>query len=369
MSFRFDTPLIASAYHFGNRGLGVLGSAIPSTGANGPSYMYNDLVLPADANKEYSGFVVTPPGTGTFFAYEDGSFTYTGASTSFVYNLREDGVDKGNQTVTITMSSNPSATVGWTEANDTSAITASVTATTCTATVSYTESNDTSALSGNVATASDTTNPSMNGALTITAITTGGFTATWTSGSDNVGVLGYEISIDTGTPSYTQIGSTLTYTATGLFSATLYNIRVRAFDAAGNRAVPLVTTATTSVAGSGFPFITPAHKNITTVVVPPLVTLSTASPYTIAYNVGLSQELVLYNKTGSDVTVNIKGNDHTVPVPQGGDSVFAITGGLNVNVPANNFTVVSLDKCYAYLLGDIAITASVNAAVSICFVS
>lgn len=250
MSFRFDTPLIASAYHFGNRGLGVLGSAIPSTGTNGPSYMYNDLSLPADANKEYSGFVVTPPGIGTFFAYEDGSFTYTGASTSFVYKLREDGVDKGNQTVTITMSSNPAATVGWTEADDTSAIAASVTATTRTATVSWTEANDTSSLSGNVASVSDTTNPTMNGALTITAITTGGFTATWTSGSDNVGVLGYEISIDTGTPSYTQLGSTLTYTATGKAAGTDYTVRVRDYDAAGNRSTPLTTTVNTTAAGA-----------------------------------------------------------------------------------------------------------------------
>jgi hypothetical protein len=190
--------------------------------------MYNDLTLPADANKEYSGFVVTPPGIGTFFAYEDGSFTYTGASTSFVYKLREDGVDKGNQTVTITMSSNPSATVGWTEANDTSAITA------------------------NVATVADTAPPTMNGALTITGITTVGLTASWSAGSDNVGVLGYEISIDTGVPSYSPpLGVVYTYTkGSGLTPATTYYVRVRDYDAAGNRGTPLVTTVNTTAAGA-----------------------------------------------------------------------------------------------------------------------
>lgn len=97
---------------------------------------------------------------------------------------------------------------------------------------------------------SDVTNPTMNGALTITAITTGGFTATWTSGSDNVGVLGYEISIDTGTPSYTQLGSTLTYTATGKAAGTAYTVRVRDYDAAGNRSTPLTTTVNTTAAGA-----------------------------------------------------------------------------------------------------------------------
>lgn len=103
MSIRVDTAsLISGAVVVGNRGLGVLGSDIPSTGTNGASYLYADLSLPADANKEYSGFVVTPPGVGNFFAYEDGSYTYFGQSTTFVYKLREDGVDKGNQTITIT---------------------------------------------------------------------------------------------------------------------------------------------------------------------------------------------------------------------------------------------------------------------------
>lgn len=250
MSFRFDTPLIASSYHFGNRGLGVLGSAIPSTGTNGPSYMYNDLTLPADANKEYSGFVVTPPGIGTFFAYEDGSFTYTGASTSFVYKLREDGVDKGNQTVTITMSTTPTATIGWTEANDTSAITANVATTTRTAQIGYTEANDISAVTGNVATVADTVNPTMNGAITITSITTSGWTAAWSAGSDNIGVSGYEISIDTGTPSYTPLGIAYNYVVSGKASGSPYYFRVRDYDAAGNRGTPLVTTVNTTAAGA-----------------------------------------------------------------------------------------------------------------------
>lgn len=175
MSFRFDTPIVASAFHLGNRGLGVLGSTIPSTGDNGPSYMYNDLSLPADNDKEYKGFIETPPASGTFFAYEDGSFDYTGPSGSFVYRLFEDGVDKGTGTVTLNMSSTPVATIGWAEQNDAFAstgalrdnlslawtdaddvysISSNVASGTNTTQLSWTESNDVFALSGNVSSAS-----------------------------------------------------------------------------------------------------------------------------------------------------------------------------------------------------------------------
>jgi hypothetical protein len=127
MSFRFDTPLIASSFHFGNRGLGVLGSAVPSVGDNGPSYLYNDLNLPDDANKEYSGFVETPPGIGTFFAYEDGSFSYDGPTSFFTYRLREDGVDLGTQTVTLNMSQDCTGIMAWTESSDIMSMSAAIT--------------------------------------------------------------------------------------------------------------------------------------------------------------------------------------------------------------------------------------------------
>ncbi len=117
MSYRFDVPLIAGAYHFGDRGLGVLGSEIASTGTNGPGYLYSDLNLPADANKEYQGRIVTPPGVGTFFAFEDSSFIYSGPSTTFTYKLIEDGQDLGNQVVNINMDA-PSGTITWTEDSD-----------------------------------------------------------------------------------------------------------------------------------------------------------------------------------------------------------------------------------------------------------
>jgi hypothetical protein len=105
MSLRIDpAELISGAYVIGDVGLGVLGSAVPSTGEHGASYLYNDLDLPADADKEIRGLIVTPPSAGTFYAYEDGSFSFVGAPSgtyTFVYRLYVDGADLGTATATI----------------------------------------------------------------------------------------------------------------------------------------------------------------------------------------------------------------------------------------------------------------------------
>lgn len=105
MSLRIDTTeLISGAYVIGETGLGVLGSAVPSTGEHGASYLYNDLTLPADASKEIRGLIVTSPSAGTFYAWEDGSFSLIDApdgTYTFTYRLFVDGVDLGTATATI----------------------------------------------------------------------------------------------------------------------------------------------------------------------------------------------------------------------------------------------------------------------------
>lgn len=114
-SLRVDTAeLISGAYVIGDVGLGVLGSAVPSTGQHGPSYLYNDLALPDDAGKEIRGLIVTAPSAGTFFAFEDGSFTLTGApdgTYTFTYRLFVDGVDLGTATATIAIGVAAAATI------------------------------------------------------------------------------------------------------------------------------------------------------------------------------------------------------------------------------------------------------------------
>jgi len=105
VSLRVDTsPLISGALVVGNRGLGTLGSAVPSTGDNGAGYLYNDLSLPADASKEVRGLILTQPSAGTLYAYEDSSFEFTGApdgSYTFTYRLYVDGADTGVGTVNL----------------------------------------------------------------------------------------------------------------------------------------------------------------------------------------------------------------------------------------------------------------------------
>ena len=115
MSLRIDTTeWISGAYIVGETGLGVLGSAIPATGEHGASYLYNDLSLPADNDKEIRGLIVTLPSDGTFYAWEDGSFSLVGAPDgeyTFTYLLYVDGVDGGTATSTISIGASGSGSI------------------------------------------------------------------------------------------------------------------------------------------------------------------------------------------------------------------------------------------------------------------
>lgn len=116
MSIRVDTTsLIPGAIVFGDRGLGVLGSTIlaeTATGDHGAGYLYND-VDSGDEGKEFRGLIVTPPSAGTFFAFEDGSFSLDApdGSYTFVYRLYVDGADLGTATASITIGATSTASL------------------------------------------------------------------------------------------------------------------------------------------------------------------------------------------------------------------------------------------------------------------
>lgn len=95
----------------------------------------------------------------------------------------------------------------------------------------------------------DTTAPVMVGSITATSVTATSFTLSWPAATDNVAVTGYEVSIDGGT-TYTPVSNVLTISETGLTASTAYAVRVRAYDAANNKATPLSLTVTTAAAGS-----------------------------------------------------------------------------------------------------------------------
>ena len=113
---RVDTlSLISGAVVCGDRGLGVLGSTILSDtaiGGNGSGYLYND-VDGGDEAKEFRGLIVTPPSAGTFFAYEDGSFSLVApdGSYTFVYRLYVDGADLGTATASVTIGASSTASL------------------------------------------------------------------------------------------------------------------------------------------------------------------------------------------------------------------------------------------------------------------
>jgi hypothetical protein len=93
--------------------------------------------------------------------------------------------------------------------------------------------------------AADTTAPVMTGEITVSSITTSGATLSCSAATDAVGVAGYEYSINGGT-NYTVIANAArTVTVSGRPASTAHAVRMRAFDAAGNRATPLSTTFTT----------------------------------------------------------------------------------------------------------------------------
>lgn len=131
---------------------GVLGSLIPSTGNDGAGYAYNDLSLPADANKEIRGKLTAWPSAGTLFAYEDTSFTFTGAPDgiyTFQYQLYVDGVATGSPTTATLTVGNPgvTGTVAWTESDDTASASGNLTVT---GAIGATEEGDTVSASGSI---------------------------------------------------------------------------------------------------------------------------------------------------------------------------------------------------------------------------
>ncbi len=80
--------------------------------------------------------------------------------------------------------------------------------------------------------APDTTPPSVPTGLASPSQTSTTIDLTWNASTDNVGVTGYDISVDSGSP--IDVGNVTSYTLTGLTANTSYSIVVRAKDAAGN---------------------------------------------------------------------------------------------------------------------------------------
>ena len=107
----------------------------------------------------------------------------------------------------------------------------------------------------------DTTPPTLTGTITISALTTTSYTASWPAGSDNVAVTGYEYRIAAG--SWVDAGDVLTVDITGRTPGATETFEVRAYDAAGNRSTPALSTSVTLNSATATVTVTEPLKNNT----------------------------------------------------------------------------------------------------------
>ena len=232
MGYRFDVPLHTNGYHFGFRGLGVLGSTIPSTGEDGqPGFGYPSVAA-SDLSAALRFQVTRRPAGGEFFVYEDSSFTYTGPSDSFDFVKWKNGVQDGTGTATLNM--------GVVLVSADFPQTYAILSTTNPALVA----DFPQSYAILPADSGDITPPLMQGSITLDLRTydTLGFSVQ--PAYDATGVAGYEYSMDGGA-SYVQVGTATNAVVGGLPPSTSYELRFRAYDAAGNRSEPLALLATT----------------------------------------------------------------------------------------------------------------------------
>jgi|GEM_PF-4950910 len=89
--------------------------------------------------------------------------------------------------------------------------------------------------SGNCVVPPDTTAPTAPTALMMTTKTSDSIGITWTAATDNVGVVGYRVYVNSeSTPVNATLITGTTYIISGLSPSSVYQITVKAFDAAGN---------------------------------------------------------------------------------------------------------------------------------------
>jgi|GEM_PF-7024337 hypothetical protein len=99
LTHRSDAPFVPSFHHSGDRGLGVRGAAVPSTGLHGPGFLYAGLTLPAEDDDEFQIVILTvPPGLESLFVREDSSATagpVANGTYSGTYRAFRNGVSYG----------------------------------------------------------------------------------------------------------------------------------------------------------------------------------------------------------------------------------------------------------------------------------
>jgi hypothetical protein len=134
----------------------------------------------------------------------------------------------------------------------------------------------------------DTTVPTFaaGAVITLSAITSSGAHATLPAATDNVAVAGYQLSVDTGTAAWSDVGNVLALDISNKAAATDYTVRWRAFDGATPRnysaaiTAPLRTAAAVVVPGT--PITVPASRTAKFAGRQRVAVFSTPAPVTLA---------------------------------------------------------------------------------------
>lgn len=201
---RAATPLTVttSTYRAGDTAANILANTGP-VGGNPAGFLYAfaATVNPTDwlSYREVSG--PTPSG-GTLTANPDGTFTYFGPDAAVYVIQPEVNMVDAAETITVTL---------------------------------YDQSPDTEL-------------PVLTGSITVTNLTSTSYDLSWPTGTDNTGVTGYEYSLNGGA-SWADNGNVTTKAITGRTPESTDEVRVRAYDAAGNKSTPALATSVTLLAG------------------------------------------------------------------------------------------------------------------------
>lgn len=113
----------------------------------------------------------------------------------------------------------------------------------------------------------DATPPSQVTGGAASAVTSTSGTVSWTAATDNVGVSGYQVERSTGAGStnfsnlFTTTPATISFT--GLLPGTTYNVRVKAYDAAGNVSASYSSIVSFTTSGTALPSITSVDADAT----------------------------------------------------------------------------------------------------------
>ncbi|MEV6793394.1 cellulase family glycosylhydrolase [Streptomyces sp. NPDC051320] len=183
--------------------------------------------------------------------------------------------------------------------------------------------------------AGDVQAPSAPTALQVTGITSSSISLSWTAGSDDTGVTGYDIyrgSSNAGT------AAGASYTDSGLASGTPYTYSVRARDAAGNTSAASTTvTVTTSGSGGGADAVCTAAYAVTSdwgagFTADVTVTNNGTAPissWRVTWGWAGDQQVTgiwnaTYTRTGKTVTA--KNVDHNGAAAAGGHADFGFQG-------------------------------------------